>query len=588
VTRSAIVLNSVLGVALAAVVATAAFSLGSSDPATASTEQTETVARGDVTATVSATGNLTAATEVGVDFAGSGGIVTDIYVEVGQTVQAGDRLARIDNSAQRQAVASARNSLAQAVANADQSGLTLDAARRNLREAERNQKLNKDSYDLSVSAASKTLADAQFSWSDACLTPEGSCPDGTAWAQLRAAEADVERAQTSYDQAVQTTVKTAETNQVKLNQAKVNVDAARSTQQTQCDTFGSSSSACTTAVSQLLSAEQGYELQTKANEAADVAGQQSLANTSASITSANIALRKLQSSLRSAADDAVRSAQSTLDSALVTQRKGLEADRQAVDAAREAVAQQSAATQTVTIQSRSVTPGQASIDAARAGLTSAQKALADTVLRAPVSGTVASIAGAVGESSTAAGGADSTTSSSESSGYMVITGLDQLQVTSRVAEADASRIRVGQVATVTFSAAGTSVDGVVSAIDVLDTVTNNVVEYGVTVTLLDPPKSLKLGQTASVSIVTGSAIDVLNVSSSAVTRLGGVATVSVRQPDGTSSPVQVQTGLEGGDRIEIVSGLAEGEVVVLPATSGLPAGFTFPAGVGGGLGGGLG
>ncbi len=46
----------------------------------------------------------------------------------------------------------------------------------------------------------------------------------------------------------------------------------------------------------------------------------------------------------------------------------------------------------------------------------------------------------------------------------------------------------------------------------------------------------------------------------------------------------MQTGLAGDSGTEITGGLAEGDVVVLPTSSGLPGGFTFP---GGGLPGGI-
>ena len=58
-----------------------------------------------------------------------------------------------------------------------------------------------------------------------------------------------------------------------------------------------------------------------------------------------------------------------------------------------------------------------------------------------------------------------------------------LQVTADVAEADIADVEVGQPATVTLSATGASMDGTVTAVDTIETVTNNVVEYGVTVTL---------------------------------------------------------------------------------------------------------
>jgi len=148
---------------------------------------------------------------------------------------------------------------------------------------------------------------------------------------------------------------------------------------------------------------------------------------------------------------------------------------------------------------------------------------------------------------------------------------------------------LGQPATVTFSALNTSTPGTVTAMDLASTVTNNVVEYGVTVTLDSPPTGLRLGQTASVSITTGTKASVLYVPSSSITTVGPLKTVTLRKA-GKDTPTTVQTGFVGDSGTEITSGLAEGDVVVLSASSGgTGGGFTFPGGgLGGAVSGGLG
>jgi len=169
-----------------------------------------------------------------------------------------------------------------------------------------------------------------------------------------------------------------------------------------------------------------------------------------------------------------------------------------------------------------------------------------------------------------------------------MTDLSRLQVTAAVAEADAVKVKLGQAATVTFSAAGLSVTGKVTAIDVEQTVTNNVVTYGVTITLTNPPSSLRIGQTASVVITADTKDNVLRTASNAVTTRGTQSTVTVRR-NGKDQVVTVKTGLVGDGGTEITSGVAEGDTLVVPATNGSPGGFTFPGGgIGGGIGGGVG
>jgi hypothetical protein len=161
-------------------------------------------------------------------------------------------------------------------------------------------------------------------------------------------------------------------------------------------------------------------------------------------------------------------------------------------------------------------------------------------------------------------------------------------VTALVAEADAAKVKAGQKATVSFSAAGVSANGIVSAIDLQDTVTSNVVQYGVTVTLTDPQSALRIGQTASVSITTSTKAGVLTVPNAAITTAGPISTVTV-QKDGVNKTVPVTKGIAGDSATEISGDIQDGDTVVLPAAggAGAGAGFALPGGVGG-LGAGVG
>lgn len=532
---------------------------------------------GTVSETVTATGTVETSGVVTLAFETSG-TVQSIDVTEGDTVVVDDELARLDDTTQLQAVASARSAYAQAVTSANQSGLTLAAAQQNLRDAQRNQRLNKESYALNVSTARQALDDARSTWAESCLTPEGACPDDAVWAQLRAAEAEVVRTRTAYDQAVQTAVKTAETNQVKLGQAQVNVDATRATRQTMCDTYGSTSSACISATDAFRGAEQAYALQVKANESADLAAQQSLVTADSGVTSANVALRRLQSTLRSSSDDAVRSAQNGLDSALLAQRKGLEADRQAVQSAQEAVAQQSAAAQAVTIDDQSITPSQASIAVAQAGLTAAEQALDQTILSSPIDGAIASVSLEVGDTVTPGLAA------------MTVIPDAPFEIVAEFSEADAIKLAVGQPATVSFDALpGTSAQGTVTSVAMIPTATTGasgqvtgggVTTYSATITLDEAPAGVKEGMSVSVVVTTQQVDDVIWVPTAAITTVGGKSTVTVRKGE-TDTVIEITTGLAGDSGTEVTSGVQEGDLLVID----LGDAGTFRFGEGDGFGG---
>jgi hypothetical protein len=155
-----------------------------------------------------------------------------------------------------------------------------------------------------------------------------------------------------------------------------------------------------------------------------------------------------------------------------------------------------------------------------------------------------------------------------------------------VAEADINNVKVGQSVEVTLSANDRRLRGTVSQVAATSTVTNNVVEYAVTVRLAGID-GVKLGQTAQLVITTGEKESVLRVSSSALTTVGDVTTATVQTSGGKTETRQVTTGLEGDTYTQIVSGLSDGDVVVMPEQStGSSTEFTFPGGGGpvGGLG----
>jgi len=543
------------------------------------TGRTIAAQRGAVSETVTATGTVETAGLIDIAFDASG-TVDSVDVAEGDLVSAEQALAFLDDTTQRQALANAKSTYVQAMTNADQSGLSLSAARQNLTDAERNQALNRKSYAQSVNVARQALADAQSSWSEACLIPEATCPDDSVWAQLRSAEAAVVSAQTAYDQAVQTATKTAETNQVKLSQAQVNVDAAHATQISQCNTYGSDSTQCTSAVNSERSAEQAYALQVKANEAADIAAQQSLVNTNAKVTDANVALRRLQSTLRSAASDATTAAQNSLDSALLSQKKGLEADRQLVESAKEALAQQSAAAQSVTVGKESITPSQATIDVAKASLTVARQSLAQTVLRSPIDGVVGSVGISDGDLVT------------PGTSVMTVIPDAPFEIVAEFSEADALKLEPGQPATVSFDAQpGTSATGTVSSVALLPTsssstgglsTSSGVTTYSATITLDSTPESVREGMSVSVVVTTQEVTDVVWAPTAAITTVGGRSTVTIRQGE-IDTVVDVTVGLAGDSGTEITSGVNEGDQLVIEV--GESSGF---AGFGGRNGGGFG
>ncbi|MCO6006681.1 HlyD family efflux transporter periplasmic adaptor subunit [Actinoallomurus purpureus] len=268
----------------------------------------------------------------------------------------------------------------------------------------------------------------------------------------------------------------------------------------------------------------------------------------------------------------------------------------------------------------STASGYSSYVQAKASYNSAKRALDGTDLTAPFSGTVVAVNGTVGGSSSgstggssgssgsagsgsaggssggAAGGGSGGSSGSSGSGssasssgggFMTIADTSRLAVTGNFTEADVAKLKRGQEATVTFDAVrNAQASGKVTEIDQTATTSNNVVQYGVTVSLTAPPAGLRIGATATVRVTTAQAEKVLYVPTAAVRTAGGRSTVTV-MAGGRQTIRVVQAGVQGDQGTEITSGLQEGDQVLVTSTAttgtgGFPSG-RFP-GVGGGSG----
>lgn len=140
----------------------------------------------------------------------------------------------------------------------------------------------------------------------------------------------------------------------------------------------------------------------------------------------------------------------------------------------------------------------------------------------------------------------------------------QLRIDIRVAESDMARLKLSQEAKVSFDALPDRIQtGRVAFIAPKATTEQNVVAYLVTVLLPGSLEtSLRPGMTANVSIVTERKTNVLVAPSRAIRTIGRERVIEVRYK-GLTFPVAVQTGMTGDSVTEIVSGLREGDTVVI-------------------------
>lgn len=231
----------------------------------------------------------------------------------------------------------------------------------------------------------------------------------------------------------------------------------------------------------------------------------------------------------------------------------------------------------------------ASILSAEDSVAEAREAVRDATLRSTIRGTVVSLDLARGDvvgSSSGGGSAPGSTGSSGSStsdtgstGSITVVSTSSFVVDATVAAADAAKLEQGLQAEITPSGAIDVVYGTVSDVGlVAETNTSGAAVFPVTVEVTGKQEDLYAGTSADVSIIVTQTTGVLTVPSRALTTDDG-ATYVTRIVDGEKVRTEVETGTAYGMSTEVVSGLAEGDVVEIP-------GFSGPAGGGAGGGGG--
>lgn len=257
--------------------------------------------------------------------------------------------------------------------------------------------------------------------------------------------------------------------------------------------------------------------------------------------------------------------------------------------------------------------GGTNVTSAELAVETAKTNVAACNLTSPLAGTVTAVSATVGAltgssssagssgSSSAGGTAGSSGTASSSSaaasassgaGLVTISDTAHLQVVAGFSESDITSMKANQTAQFTFPAlpqdpAAAPVTGKVVSIAQTSSTTNGVVTYQVTVSIDNPPATLRLGQSANISVTTATADNALVVPSLAITTSGSRQTVNVMK-NGTPTPATVTTGISANGRTQVLTGLSDGDQIELPAISSTLDTGTTTTGAGGFGAGGLG
>jgi RND family efflux transporter MFP subunit len=399
---------------------------------------------------------------------------------------------------------------------------------------------------------------------------QGSAAYQTDLAALNAANAAYSSAQTKATQAEQSA-------QNAITSAQAGVTSA---QQKAAQADQSAQNAITSAQTGVTSAQQ------KASQA-ELSAQNQIASAKASLVAAEHAYElKVQPAATTLLNDqkAIASAQQSLNAAEVqAQTSASSAAAQVTSAAQGVTAAKNGYTTAVApAASTTIAADQAVVTTDEAALSSVQQSIAAAQITAPVAGTIVSVSAVPGIVAP--------------SGFAIVLQGSTLEVTAAFTETDTPSLANGQTAAVTVKAIGTTpVAATVTSIspEPSSTSSGGVVTYPVTLTLKNPPASVKVGMSASVAVTTASATGVIAVPSTALHGAAGNYTVMVLDSSGQAQTVSVQVGLIASGLAEIQSGVSAGDLVVTGSstvrtgTTAGGAGITIPGlGGAGGVGGG--
>jgi HlyD family secretion protein len=476
--------------------------------------RTVRASKADVEQVLSSSGTVDAAHRADLGF-GTSGTVASVAVAVGDTVKAGQVVARLDTASLESAVTKARAAVAKAVA-----------------------QLASDRTAQAQAVSDAAATPSKPSQPTKPTKPQGTSPTGSTSGATAAALQQLKQEQAAVLQA--------------QSAATAAIAAAK-------DALAAQTTACAGAYQDTPPSGSGTGQDATSSQAAnDSACTAALADVQARQADVSAAQDDLQKALATLAD--------TLTQALATLSSSSASPGGASPSSARTAAQspaRSAATSNPTngadasngatsgtVTAARLASDQASIEQARADLVDARLQLRQAVLRSTRSGRVVSVPVGTGDR-VSAGDVGA-----------VVVGGKAVTVEASIPQTKIGEVHVGETVRVTTPAQSGAADGRVTAIGLVADSSSGTPSYTVTVTVEDPTISLPAGSQALLAIVVATAKDVVTVPTSAITRRGTQATVSTW--DGTTlTRKDVTLGTVGARQVEVTAGLSAGDRVVL-------------------------
>ena len=584
--------KSVIAAAVAGVFAAAC----SGAPAAAET-RTAQVTRGAVTQSVAVSGSVSSAGTVKLN-PPTNGKVAQLFVAVGQQVTAGQPLAALDTTDLQAALTTAQNNLAAAQTN-------YEKALSGVSDAQSSYAQTQQSTAIDIATAQSALAKLKSNYGAAkanFLSLYTSLIDDLATyvSQISVAQQKIQKTHDDLTIGTANQISDNKSAQTSINLAAAAIANALNYVQ---GLYASAEGDYIAAVNQILNAVSAFDAAIAANADPAPASQQlAIAqvayNTAASPLSSGIdTLNGQVSSAQSsatAAQNTLNTVNTKLDTTLDAARADIAAllvtltgEGQGASYAKNKISQvgtsqttisdtisgsyvtavqnvtsaqiraaqslQSAQT-SLNNQPSNVQSAQNSLNNAQTALATAQANLDNAVIKATVAGVVTTISAQVGENVT----------SSSTTGFIVIANTGSMALHGTIGESDIVKLKLGQVATVTVDAIGTAkMTGKVTSLDPVATISGGVPVYGADVTIDLPNQSVKPGMSGTANVIIASSPNALTVPNLAVKTASGRRYLTVMK-DGQQVDTDVTFGLSNDTVTEVLTGVQEGDVVVLP------------------------
>ena len=586
-------------------------------PAAKAEIRTQAVTKGSVIQSVAVSGSVAASNQTKMTFKSSGKIAA-LYVSVGQQVTAGQPLAKLDTTDLETALAQAQANLVTAQNNYNRTASGTNDSQKALNQARQQAAQDLATAQAALNKISTNYASAKSSFSSYTDSATGGISSfqdslGTIQSQIDALIAemsvivgggdtgDLRNAANAISSAKSPALQNAQANSLTLlSPALADYRSARSALLSVVADFDAASAAgsdTTSIASSVQLAQTNYTIAASRLTSA-------LDTTSAVLTSVQAAVTTAQASLNTQATktlhdpfDQWRADLASLYTQVGAQQQNVSTVKlkltQAAtylstinDAVGGSIAnatqnvttvaqrgQQSIDSATTALSSKpyDLASSQASVDNAASAVDTAQNNLTNATVLAPTAGVVASIASQVGETA--------------ANPFMVLANTTALVLHGTIGESDVAKVKLGLVANVAVDAvtAAGRMTGRVTSLDPLATIQSGVPVYGIDVTIDLPNTQVKPGMTGTATVIIASKQGVLTVPNLAIRTTAGRRYLQVLK-DGETVDTDVVFGIANDTTTEVVSGVAEGDLVVLPAARATAT--ARPGAGGGGFGGG--